>query len=224
MLSDKGVYTYRDSCVKKHKVTRVRASSLDQIRRGDHICFPRLAYWHHAIVETAEKSNGEVNVIHYSNTAKQLIQDNSNAPKNPGLAVVVRQNFKLGNESVYVMKHDRSFDPETVVSRAKSKLGERKYHPVTNNCEHFALWCKAGISSSEQVWNAMDAVKIGLKDVIDTLNTGLLVAVGSASAEKEVTKTGMSAVTKQVVTQTTSSSGQEMAKTGIHVCPSLRSL
>ena len=36
-------------------------------------------------------------------------------------------------------------------------------------------------------------------------------------AGKQVAKTGMSAVTKQAVTQTASSTGQEMAKTGIHV-------
>ena len=96
-----------------------RAFSLDQIRRGGHICFPRLAYWHHAIVETVDKSNGEVSVIEYSNSAKQFIQDNSSPPKNPGLAVVVRRKFKLENEPVYVIKHDKCSDPETVVSSAK---------------------------------------------------------------------------------------------------------
>ena len=154
----------------------VRAFSLDQIRRGDHLCFDRVFYWHHAIVETTDKSNGEVNVIEYSNFAKQLSQGNSSPPKNPGLAVVVRPKFKLENESVYVIEHDRCYDPETVVSRAKSKLGERKYDPVTNNCEHFALWCKTGISSSEQVNNVKDAFETGVNDVKDAFNTGAWLA------------------------------------------------
>ncbi|CAH3043926.1 unnamed protein product, partial [Porites evermanni] len=168
------VYTYRGHFSEKHTVPMESAFSLDQIRRGDHICFPRLAYWHHAIVDTVDKSNGEVSVIEYSNSAKQFSQDNSSPPKNPGLAVVVRRRFKLENEPVYVIKHDRCFDPETVVSSAKSKLGERKYHPVTNNCEHFALWCKTGISSSEQVNNVKDAFKTRVNDVKDTLLRALL--------------------------------------------------
>ena len=159
-------YTYTETDGRKHQVPSKRAFTLDQIRRGDHICFPRPAYWHHAIVETADKSNGKVNVIEYSNSAKQFIQDNSSPPKNPGLAVVVRGTFKLENESVYVIKHDRCYDPETVVSRANSRLGERKYRPVTNNCEHFALWCKTGISSSEQVNNVKDASKVAVNTII----------------------------------------------------------
>ena len=173
MFSDKGVYRYTVSCSRKHKVPKVRAFSLDQIRRGDHLCFDRVFYWHHAIVETADKSNGEVNVIEYSNFANQFSQGNSSPP---GLAVVVRRKFKLENESVYVIKHDRCYDPETVVSRAKSKLGERKYRPVTNNCEHFALWCKTGISSSEQVNNVKDAFETGVNDVKDAFNTGAWLA------------------------------------------------
>ena len=31
------------------------------------------------------------------------------------------------------------------------RLGEEKYNLVTNNCEHFAMWCKTGESVSGQV-------------------------------------------------------------------------
>lgn len=182
MLSDKEVYRYTDSCDREHTVPRTLAS-LDQIRPGDHLCLDRGLYWHHTIVETVDKSNGEVNVINYSNSSKQLSQDNSSPPKNPGFSTVVRR-FKLKNESFHVIKHETCFDPEIVVSRAKSKLGEGKYHPLTNNCEHFALWCKTGISSSEQAGSVMDAVKTGVNDVTDTLNTGLLVAVANSSPEQ----------------------------------------
>ena len=232
------MYTYTEPSGKKYKVPMVRAFSLDQIRRGDHICLPRPVYWHHAIVETVDKSNGEVNVIEYSNSAKQFSQDNSSPPKNPGLAVVVRRKFELENESVYVIKHDRCFDPETVVSRAKSKLGERKYHPVTNNCEHFALWSKTGISSSEQINNVKDALEIGVNDVKDTLpgalsalaNTGVKEIV-KTEVSREVTKefgihtiygngqqivfSGVRTMSKQLMTQTTVKTGQEVVKTGM---------
>ena len=154
------MYTYTDSRGNKREVPMVRASSLDQIKRGDHIGFNLNLYWHHAIVETVDKLNGEVIVIEYSNTAKQFSQDNSTPPKNPRWAEVVRRSFKLENDPVYagahvllvyVIKHDSCYDPEEVVTRAKSKLGERDYNPITHDCGHFALWCKTGISSSEQV-------------------------------------------------------------------------
>lgn len=41
--------------------------------------------------------------------------------------------------------------PEETVERAYSRLGEAKYNLISNNCEHFAMWCKTGISESIQV-------------------------------------------------------------------------
>ena len=160
MSARNNMYTYTDSRGNKREVPMVRASSLDQIKRGDHICFNRNLHWHHAIVETVDKLNGEVIVIEYCNTAKQFSQDNSTPPKNPRWAEVVRQSFKLENDPVYpganvllvhVIKHDSCYDPEEVVTRAKGKIGERGYNPNTFDRGHFALWCKTGISSSEQV-------------------------------------------------------------------------
>ncbi|MFC3211535.1 lecithin retinol acyltransferase family protein [Planomicrobium okeanokoites] len=41
--------------------------------------------------------------------------------------------------------------PEETVERAKSCLGNGSYNLATNNCEHFAVWCKTGVSKSYQV-------------------------------------------------------------------------
>lgn len=41
--------------------------------------------------------------------------------------------------------------PDAVVARAEARLGERSFHIVLHNCEHFATWCKTGINNSEQV-------------------------------------------------------------------------
>jgi hypothetical protein len=49
------------------------------------------------------------------------------------------------------------FSPDAVVARAESRLGERRFDLVLNNCEHFASWCKTGLSESRQVealWRA----------------------------------------------------------------------
>lgn len=43
------------------------------------------------------------------------------------------------------------YSPEETVQRARSRLKEAEYHLLTNNCEHFAIWCKTGIHESHQV-------------------------------------------------------------------------
>lgn len=50
------------------------------------------------------------------------------------------------------------YSPEETVNRAKSRLGENKYSLLFNNCEHFAIWCKTGISESHQVNEVVDII------------------------------------------------------------------
>ncbi|HEY9301932.1 MAG TPA: lecithin retinol acyltransferase family protein [Phormidium sp.] len=54
---------------------------------------------------------------------------------------------------IYVKRYQVSFVPDVVVHRAESRLGERKYNLLFNNCEHFANWCKTGVNYSQQVIN-----------------------------------------------------------------------
>ena len=42
-------------------------------------------------------------------------------------------------------------DPDMVVHRAESRLGERAYSILRNNCEHFSRWCTTGVATSSQV-------------------------------------------------------------------------
>lgn len=189
-----------------HEVPVKRASSVDDIQRADHIFFDRTVLFHHGIVESVDKRNGEVNIIEYTNTATEFIRDNFCHPKNPGKAEVVRGKIKFDtNEHVYVIKHTRCFDPDTVVSRAESQLGKRDYNAFTNNCEHFALWCKTGISSSYQVNKVTDALKVAatrvlaekwgekisrelLQDIVTTYSTSTM-STGVRILLKETTKT-----------------------------------
>ena len=145
---------------KKYEVPRLRVYSIYDLQRGDHIAFHRFwgAYWHHAIVEDVDTKSGEIRIIEYTNSATGFSVDNSSSPKRPGIAKVIRNTLQFQKITVYVMIHEQleCFDPETVVWRARSKLGERKYNPFTNNCEHFAMWCKTGRSSSDQVNKAKE--------------------------------------------------------------------
>jgi len=43
------------------------------------------------------------------------------------------------------------YTPEETVARARSRIGESSYSLLKNNCEHFAIWCKTGVSESLQV-------------------------------------------------------------------------
>ena len=216
-----------------HEVPVKRASSLDDIQRADHIRVDRGPYWHHFIVKSVDKGSGEVNIIEYTNTATGFIQDNSGDPKNPGKAKVVEGKIKFDtNENFYVIKHTLAscFDPETVISRAESKLGERKYNAFTNNCEHFALWCKTGVSSSEQINKATDTLKVAgtcyakklaqkeiVKTVVSREVTKEIVSHAVYSNGQHFVSTGARAVSKKVVTGTTEKIGQQVVKAGIRV-------
>lgn len=52
---------------------------------------------------------------------------------------------------IFVKPRSLAFLPAIVVQRAKSRLGEQRYDLLTNNCEHFANWCKTGRSDCEQL-------------------------------------------------------------------------
>lgn len=62
----------------------------------------------------------------------------------------------LGGQFLEVAEFDRKEKkanraPDEVVSTARARLGERGYHILYNNCEHFANECVSGKHYSEQV-------------------------------------------------------------------------
>ncbi len=90
-------------------------------------------YEHHGI------DCGDNTVIHYRKPS-EIIERTS------------LETFTKGKQ-IYVRYYPAGFCfiPEIVVARAQSRLGENKYNLLFNNCEHFATWCKTGISNSKQV-------------------------------------------------------------------------
>ncbi|MEM6519057.1 MAG: lecithin retinol acyltransferase family protein [Cyanobacteria bacterium P01_C01_bin.70] len=52
---------------------------------------------------------------------------------------------------IFIKPRSPAFLPDIVVQRAESRLGEQQYDLLTNNCEHFANWCKTGRSDCEQL-------------------------------------------------------------------------
>ncbi|MEA5419686.1 lecithin retinol acyltransferase family protein [Spirulina sp. CCNP1310] len=54
-------------------------------------------------------------------------------------------------QRVRAKTYPTTFIPDVVVDRAFSRLGENRYNLLFNNCEHFATWCKTGVSHSQQI-------------------------------------------------------------------------
>ena len=53
-------------------------------------------------------------------------------------------------------KWTRLYSAQETVERALSRLGEKNYNLLLNNCEHFAIWCKTGVQESYQVKRAVN--------------------------------------------------------------------
>lgn len=104
--------------------------------RGDHIRARRFGYWHHGI------DCGDGTVIHYEGEVIRA--------KHAKIRRVTMQEFTRHAE-LRTVKDACFYDPDTVVKRAESRLGETGYSAFANNCEHFARWCTTGIGESRQV-------------------------------------------------------------------------
>lgn len=162
--------------------------------KGDHIYVDCGGYTHHGI------DCGDGTAIHYiGEKLRGVISRTSMASFTSGKKVCV--------------KDYRSYDePDIVIKRAESRLGEDKYDLLFNNCEHFASWCKAGKHQSEQVnraaaatgstvgigasvtgfqtMNTVSATFVISEEIVEGLRNGSLERVGGVIREPQ---------TKQVV-------------------------
>ncbi len=55
-----------------------------------------------------------------------------------------------------VMHAEAAFDSDEVIRRARTRLGEKRYRLLTNNCEHFVEWCLHGVHRSFEVETALN--------------------------------------------------------------------
>lgn len=113
------------------------------------------------------------------------------------------------NSNTKVRLYGKCDPVDTVVERAIKALGKEKYCLFTNNCEHFAFYCKTGIKKSEQIKNtkataagtvaqgvgvitAKKGVELAGKTAIKSLNpiSKSLVKVGLKQTPKVAGKVG----------------------------------
>ncbi len=142
-----------------------RLTSSDFLRAGDVIGVSRGAYEHYAIYA------GKGRVIHYAGETSDLTGRVSiheapfeNFLKDSTDYFVVsfegRYPVKIYAQTRFIpvnffdsrnIKRKRIYSPRETLKRAYSRIGECKYNMISNNCEHFAMWCKTGSAKSTQV-------------------------------------------------------------------------
>ena len=104
---------------------------------GAHLVTERNGYEHHGIYV----GNGQV--IHYAGFSRRQ-------RRGPVERISIRC-FACGS-AVTIRRDARPcYDGEEVARRAWSRLGESDYRLLTNNCEHFCMWCLFGECRSAQV-------------------------------------------------------------------------
>jgi len=103
---------------------------------------PWLGYTHHGI------HVGDGKVVHYGalmfNVIRRPVEEVSLAA------------FAEGRP-VFVVTHcESAFEVAEVIRRARSRLGEKRYRLLSNNCEHFVEWCLHDEHRSFQVETALE--------------------------------------------------------------------
>lgn len=94
----------------------------DLIELAQHLKVNRLGYSHHALSLSPNE------VIHYQEGR---------------VKIDTIENFTKG-ASIQVIETPRLYNKEKIIARAYSKLGERQYNLLFNNCEHFVKWTMNG--------------------------------------------------------------------------------
>jgi hypothetical protein len=125
--------------VDAYRIPRITARVSDapeQLVPGMHLIIYCRGYTHHGIYL------GDGRVVHYAGRIKYphgLIEEISLAEFSEGRALRAEQG-RTGH-----------FNGNEIVRRARSRLGERRYDLLRNNCEHFCNWCQLGENRSFQV-------------------------------------------------------------------------
>ena len=141
------------------------------LRPGDHICWHRVAIWHHAIVTGVDKNDrGEVTEIHTIHYNNLVVEEKTFSD---GIA----QQNRCNCNTLYRVNYHDCYSSDYTVLRAKTLLYEMRYNLLKRNCEHFSRWCKTGSKTSSQVsmfWTSLG--KLVLTVLLKA--AGLLVVLG----------------------------------------------
>ncbi|KAL4228365.1 Kelch-like protein 6 [Mactra antiquata] len=151
---------------------------LNELRPGDNIEIDRGMYSHWAVYK------GEGKVIHMTGADDDGINGNVNSAS---VFTICGKRFKkafvkvddfwdvVGDSKAYKNNgKDRKFSPcsvDEILDRALSMVGEVGYNVLWQNCEHFASYCRYGVSKSSQAdtfftWAAVASLIAGLGAIV----------------------------------------------------------
>ncbi|XP_033746281.1 uncharacterized protein LOC117331585 [Pecten maximus] len=120
----------------------------DTLKPGDQISWHRpYCLWHHAIVESLSAETNELKLIHWNSKDGDITISRDCFNVNPEKNGLFNKMYRIEYpEEVTILN-----DPELVLARARSRLGDTGYSPFTDNCESFATYCKSVVEKSYQV-------------------------------------------------------------------------
>ncbi|RLS52557.1 MAG: hypothetical protein DWH91_16395 [Planctomycetota bacterium] len=127
----------------------ILSSGEDFMARGDHLMVPLVCgTTHHGI------DLGDGSIIHWSGIWRNADDRACDGLIAKQYGTIRQEPYELFARDlpVTIQPYQTGFEPDEVVQRALSRIGERGYHLTENNCEHFAVWCKIGKHHSAQVW------------------------------------------------------------------------
>lgn len=133
-----------------------------ELQKGDHISRPTDTasgyYDHHAIV--IGRVHGSIfRIIHVTDGGGNgSVKYVSAVASSKSASAAVREEdedfgkyINTGRLILYQYRPRECYEPDTVINRARRRVGAFTYNLLKNNCEHFARWCKTGRSESYQV-------------------------------------------------------------------------
>lgn len=153
--------------------------------RGDHLSVRRGWYTHHAI------DLGDGYVVQYgrgvSNSVGATVQVSS------------YETFSKGRP-IETVASPALYETHEIALRALSCLGERDYHILWNNCEHFVTWCRSGKRESQQADRFMQtASEIVTKAAVRLVATGTARLALKASSRLSTKSAGRLATTPWLI-------------------------
>jgi hypothetical protein len=115
---------------------------------GAHLTTPRWGYVHHGIYA------GGGRVVHYAGLNRFL--------RRGPVEETSIERFARGRPIAIKDPVSARYGAAERVARARSRVGENRYHLLSNNCEHFASWCISGTGRSMQVDVWMRRLGVGV--------------------------------------------------------------
>jgi hypothetical protein len=126
---------------------------------GAHLITPRRGYTHHGIYA------GQGTVLHYAGLARDF---------RPGpVEEISMERFANGQPVHIECRSTPALNEQDILSRARSRLGEKRYRLLTNNCEHFSEWSRFGTSRSHQVERWLGSAPLVMRNLIANIGRGL---------------------------------------------------